>query len=84
MPMSPSASRGMFGAQDSGPSQSIARSQTFASFGKPLSLNPATAAFKPAPAAQPSKRSSVMFTEGEKPKEDNSWGGKISDMIFGW
>lgn len=62
----------------------IGRSQTFASFGKPLSLSPAAAAYKPNPAAQPSKRSSVVFTEGEKPKDDNSWGGKISDMIFGW
>ncbi|KZW00042.1 hypothetical protein EXIGLDRAFT_831111 [Exidia glandulosa HHB12029] len=83
VPVTGNAPRGMDMSLSPVPS-GMGRSQTFASFGKQLSLNPATAAFKPAPAAQPAQRSSVIFGDGEKPKEDNSWGGKLSDMIFGW
>ncbi|EJD47932.1 hypothetical protein AURDEDRAFT_113210, partial [Auricularia subglabra TFB-10046 SS5] len=81
-PHTPGAPRGLIAHTPSTPGTSggIGRSQTFSSFGKPLTLAPSAAAYKPAAPASAPQRSSVVIDN----KNDAGWGSKISDMIFGW
>ncbi|KAH7105744.1 hypothetical protein BKA62DRAFT_826174 [Auriculariales sp. MPI-PUGE-AT-0066] len=72
-------------------SSALGRPQSATAFGKPLAIAPSSSAFRPQSAApssgavaKPASTSSIFDQDKPANGAGNTWGNKISDMIFGW